>query len=98
MASDGCTATKALRVLVVDDYPDMRLSLLLVLRAWGFEAREAGDGPAALLVASAFSPDVVLLNLGLPDMDGFEVARRLRQLSDLLETRIVALTGFGQQE
>src|SRR4051794_22524355 len=89
---------KALHVLVVDDYPDMRLSLLLMLRAWGFEAREAGDGQAALRLAQAFCPDVVLLDLGLPDLDGYEVARRLRQLPGLAKIRFIALTGFGRQE
>src|SRR3954454_17155978 len=98
MASDGSTAMKALHVLVVDDCPDMRSTMLLVLRAWGFEACDAGDGGAALRVAQAFCPDVVLLDLGLPGMDGYEVARRLRELPGLAETRLIALTGFGRTE
>jgi CheY-like chemotaxis protein len=57
----------------------------------------AHDGPSALEQAAAFAPDVVLLDIGLPGFDGYEVARRLRELPELRKTLIVALTGFGQE-
>ncbi len=84
------------RVLVVDDCPDTRTSLHMLLNLWGFEVREAADGPGALRAAAEFEPDTVLLDVGLPGMSGYEVARRLRQTPDLRGVLIVALTGFGR--
>ena len=63
----------------------------------GHEVRIAHDGPSALEQARAFSPEVVLLDIGLPAMDGYEVVRRLRELPQARNALIVALTGFGQQ-
>jgi CheY-like chemotaxis protein len=60
--------------------------------------RTAHDGPAALGEAEAFRPEVVLLDIGLPRMDGYEVARRLRQHEGLKQAFVVALTGYGQDE
>jgi CheY-like chemotaxis protein len=68
-----------LRVLVVDDLPDTVNSLVLLLDYHLFEVRGAQDGPSALEVAGAFRPDVVLLDIGMPGMDGYEVARRLKE-------------------
>jgi CheY-like chemotaxis protein len=86
-----------LRVLVVDDCPDTRTTLRMLLRQWGHESREAADGPAALKAAREFRPDVVLLDLGLPgDIDGYGVARRLRADESLRGALLVAVTGFGQ--
>jgi two-component system, sensor histidine kinase len=82
-----------LRILVVDDYPDTRRSLRLLLTSWGHEAREATDGADALRVAEGFRPDVVLLDLALPGADGYEVARSLRELLRPLPPLLVALTG-----
>ncbi len=67
-----------LRILVVEDNPDGAESLRLLLGLYGHRAEVAGDGAAALAAARQFSPDVVLLDIGLPGMDGYEVARRLR--------------------
>jgi CheY-like chemotaxis protein len=61
----------------------------------GYDVRTAEDGLAAVEVAAAFAPDVVLLDIGLPLLDGYEVARRLRQLPQTRDVRIVALTGYG---
>ena len=82
-----------LRVLVVDDYPDTRRSLRLLLASWGHEAREAPDGLDALRVAESFRPEVVLLDLALPGSDGYEVARGLRELDLPSQPLLVALTG-----
>src|SRR6266545_2015760 len=90
------TMTKLL-VLVVDDCPDTRATLCALLRGWGREVNEAADGPAALSAAS-ICPDVVLLDIGLPGMDGYEVARQLRALPGLKKALLVAMTGFGQPD
>jgi PAS domain S-box-containing protein len=86
------------RVLVVDDNADAVASLALLLRLAGHEVRTAGDGPAALELAPRFRPEAVLLDIGLPGMDGYEVARRLRALPELKDVLLMALTGYGQEE
>jgi signal transduction histidine kinase/ActR/RegA family two-component response regulator len=86
------------RILVVDDNIDAARSLeLLLARVYGQDVRLANNGPEALSVAGEFHPDVVLLDIGLPGMDGNEVARRLRDRPDFESTLIVALTGWGQE-
>ncbi len=70
-----------LRILVVDDCPDSVLSLQLLLQSWGYIACVAVDGPTALELADGFQPDVVVLDIALPAMDGYEVAKRLRKPS-----------------
>jgi CheY-like chemotaxis protein len=89
-------ADPSLRVLVVDDCPDNRESSRLLLGLWGHDVREAADGPAALKAADAFRPEVVLLDLGLPRMDGCAVARQLRQMNHLGRPLLVAVTGYGR--
>ena len=89
--------TLARRVLIVDDHVDAAKTLDEVLRSLGHATRVAHDGPAALLVVEEFKPEVVLLDIGLPGMDGYEVARRLRARRNEQPLRIVAITGWGQQ-
>jgi two-component system CheB/CheR fusion protein len=84
------------RILVVDDIPDSAESLARLLRRWGHEVSMAHDGPSALAAARSTSPEVVLLDIGLPGMDGYEVARQLRLDPDCTDTVLVALTGYGQ--
>ncbi|MBI2877390.1 MAG: PAS domain-containing protein [Candidatus Tectomicrobia bacterium] len=86
------------RILVVDDNMDAAKMLALILEALGHEVRVAYDGPTAIDTAMAYRPEVVLLDLGLPGMDGYEVARRLRQQEGLSGTRLAALTGYGHEE
>jgi signal transduction histidine kinase len=86
------------RVLVVDDNGDAAESLALLLHTVGAEVRTAHDGPAGLAQAGEFRPHAVLLDLGMPGMDGFEVARRLRADPAQAGLLIVALTGWGQEE
>ena len=83
------------RVLVVDDNADAADSLALLLGLAGQDVRTAYDGPAALLQADTFQPDIVLLDIGMPGMDGYEVARRLRNERGLRGALLVALTGWG---
>ncbi|HEV2855762.1 MAG TPA: PAS domain S-box protein [Thermoanaerobaculia bacterium] len=85
------------RVLVVDDNRDSVESMALLLQIWGHEIRTAYDGPEALAVAAEYRPDVVLLDIGLPGMNGYEVAQRLRELPRLERAVIVAVTGYGQE-
>jgi CheY-like chemotaxis protein len=88
----------AKRVLVVDDDVDAAVSLALLLRAAGYAAEAAHDGPAALEAAGRFRPEVVLLDLGLSGADGYEVARRLRAGAGGGRLVLVAVTGSGGEE
>jgi signal transduction histidine kinase len=84
------------RVLVVDDNVDAADVLCEILEALGCSVRVANDGPSALDVAAEFQPEVALLDIGLPVMNGYELARRLRTL-DVRPMRIVAITGYGAE-
>ena len=84
------------RILVVDDNVDGAESIAMLLRMEGHAVRSVHDARDALAVAPSFRPDVVLLDIGLPGMDGYEVARRLRAEPNLAHTCLVAITGYGQ--
>ncbi|MEX2175743.1 MAG: response regulator [Pirellulaceae bacterium] len=84
-----------MRILIVDDLADAAESLALLLRMLKYEVRTANSGPQALALASQFQPQAVLLDLGLPAMDGCEVARRLRANPVTQNMFIVALSGYG---
>src|SRR5262249_20334195 len=84
------------RILVVDDNVDAAESLAVLLRLEGHEVRTAHDGPTALAAAQAHSPEMVILDLGMPAMDGVEVARRLRALPGPKGVLLVALSGWAQ--
>src|SRR6185369_7558019 len=86
------------RILVVDDNTDSAESLAQLMTILGHEVRVARDGFEALVTAEAFGPDVVLLDIGLPGIDGYEVARRLRRQPGGAQVTLVALTGWGQEE
>ncbi len=86
------------RILVVDDNLDAAESLAVLLRLEGHEVRVAPDGPAALAAAQADPPEMVVLDLGMTGMDGFEVARRLRGQPQSDGVLLVALTGWAQEE
>jgi signal transduction histidine kinase/DNA-binding response OmpR family regulator len=92
------TPAPARRVLIVDDHVDAANSLATLLRLHGHEVHLAHHGRTALEAATKFRPEVVLLDIGLPEMDGYEVARRLRQEMGLKDVAIAALTGYGQDE
>lgn len=85
------------RVLVVDDNRDSADSLAMVLGIYGHDARPAYDGTEALALAESFEPEVVLLDIGLPDIDGREVCRRLRALPRGAAMLIVAQTGWSSE-
>ncbi|HEY4310627.1 MAG TPA: ATP-binding protein [Pirellulales bacterium] len=86
------------RVLVVDDNHDAALSLKLLLsKLWNHEVEVAHDGPTAIEKVRESKPDVVLLDIGLPGLDGYQTARRIRELPDGNAPLLVALTGYGQE-
>jgi signal transduction histidine kinase/ActR/RegA family two-component response regulator len=85
------------RVLVVDDNSDAAETLADILRELGHVISVAHDGPTALAAAAAFRPHVALLDIGLPVMDGYELARRLREQPELKRTLLFAITGYGQE-
>lgn len=91
-------STSGARILVVDDNVDSALGLARLLRRRGYTVDVAHDGPSALECAQASPPAVVLLDIGLPGMDGYEVARRMRAGAVCRGTLLVALTGYGQEE
>ena len=92
------TRAVARRVLVVDDNVDAALMLAALVKQFGHEVLTVHDGPQALRVAENFQPDVILLDIGMPGMNGFEVARSLREKGISPAPRIVAVTGWGKPE
>jgi PAS domain S-box-containing protein len=90
----GAAALPRRRILIVDDNQDAREALSRLLEIAGHEVSQAGDGPSGLEVASRARPDVAIIDIGLPGMNGFEVARRLK--AGAPGVRLIALTGYGQ--
>jgi PAS domain S-box-containing protein len=88
----------ARRVLIVDDNQDAAEMLADMLTSLGHVTKVAGDGPAALVAVESFVPDVALLDIGLPVMDGYDLARRLRSSSAASGARLFAVTGYGQTD
>ena len=92
------TTPKRFRILVVDDNHDSALSLAMMLSIMGHETRTAHDGESAVSTAESFLPDVVLLDIGLPLLNGYEVAQRIREQSWGASMFLIAVTGWGQDE
>lgn len=92
------TAPPRLRILVVDDNHDSALSLAMMLSIMGHETRTAHDGESAVSTAEQFLPDVVLLDIGLPKLNGYEVAQRIRSAEWGAAMFLIAVTGWGQDE
>jgi len=86
------------RILVVDDNVDGAATLAELLRMMGCDVSVANDGTSAVLAVSELRPDVVLLDIGLPDINGYEVARQVRALPGVRQPRLIALTGWGQEQ
>ena len=86
------------RVLVVDDEPDGAEMVAEMLDVLGFESKFALDGPSAIQLAKVFAPHLILLDLGLPDMDGYNVARQIRREPGLSDVILVAVTGWSGPE
>jgi CheY-like chemotaxis protein len=86
------------RILVVEDHFEIRTCMERLLRLWGFEVATATTGVEALQRADEFRPDVILLDIGLPELDGFGVARRLRDDASKKDTLIIAVTAYAGDE
>jgi CheY-like chemotaxis protein len=86
------------RILVVDDYEDSVTMMAAVLKSKGYEVATARNGTAALEIATTFRPELVLLDIGLPEINGYEVARQLRKIPAMAGTFIIALSGYGTEQ
>ncbi len=86
------------RVLVVDDNVDGAESVAMLLRLWGHDVHLAYNGPESLSAARELNPDVMLIDIGLPGMSGYDVAKHLRQNPQFQKTLLVAITGYGQTD
>ena len=89
---------RSFRILVVDDNHDSALSLAMMLSIMGHETRTAHDGESAVETAESFLPEVMLLDIGLPKLNGYEVAQRIRQQPWGASMYLIAVTGWGQDE
>ena len=87
----------ARRILVVDDNVDAATTISSLLKAWGHQVQTAFNGPSALELVQSFRPEIVLLDIGLPGMSGYDVARRLRADPASHGIVIAAITGYGQE-
>jgi signal transduction histidine kinase/ActR/RegA family two-component response regulator len=96
-AGAGVASPAACRVLVVDDNVDAADTVAMFLQIEGHVVQTAADGHQAVTSAATFQPDVVVLDIGLPQLDGYEVARRLRQIPAISGAFLIALTGYGQK-
>ena len=96
--TEEAVATSKLRILIVDDNRDSTDSLAMMLKLMGNEIRTAYDGEQAVAVAEASRPDVILLDIGLPNMNGYEVCRRIRAAAGDRKLIVIAQTGWGQDE
>ena len=86
-----------LRVLVVEDEQDTAATCAMLMRLYGHEVQVATDGPTALQAVQSSPPDVVVLDLGLPKMDGWQVAQQIRQLSTEKRPLLIAVSGYGDK-
>ena len=89
---------RPLRVLVVEDRDDTRDAFRVLIGLWGYVCEAAASGAAAVHLTRAFRPDVVVMDIGLPDMDGYEAARAMRKASGMARAVFVALTANGCDE
>jgi CheY-like chemotaxis protein len=87
-----------MRVLVVEDQPEAAASMAMLLRVAGHHVEVASDGPSAVAAARARPPDVILLDIGLPKMDGWQVAKRVQALAGEKRPLLVAITGFAADD
>jgi CheY-like chemotaxis protein len=91
-------APRRFRILVVDDNHDSALSMAMMLQIMGHDTRTAHDGESAVSTAETFLPEVVLLDIGLPKLNGYEVAQRIREKTWGQSMYLIAVTGWGQDE
>jgi CheY-like chemotaxis protein len=88
-------AERKRRILIVDDNVDSTEAMAIIFQSWGHEVRTSDSGAGALALLEDFTPDVAFVDIGLPDIDGYDLAARLRGKSELRSLRLIALTGYG---
>jgi CheY-like chemotaxis protein len=98
LVSPAKPASQRFRILVVDDNHDSALSLAMMLSIMGHDTRTAHDGESAVATAESFLPEVILLDIGLPKLNGYEVAQRIREQEWGKSMFLIAVTGWGQEE
>jgi len=98
VAGAALAADRGCKVLIAEDHVDSARCMARMLEQWRHVVRVVGDGAAAVATAREFLPDAILLDIGLPGMDGYEVARTLRTQAEFGETLILALTGYGREQ
>jgi CheY-like chemotaxis protein len=98
LRDDPTEPAPARHVLIVEDNHDAREGLRLLLESWGHRVEEAADGERGVEQALESRPDVALIDVGLPGLDGYDVARKIRGGPDGKRIRLVAVTGYGQPE
>jgi CheY-like chemotaxis protein len=98
MDHHGKSMNNNFKILVVDDNVDGAVTLGVILKHLGHTVRMTHDGASALVVGQEFRPDLVLMDIGMPGMDGYETCEKMREQQWAATTRIVALTGWGQEE
>jgi CheY-like chemotaxis protein len=96
--ASGALAGSSRRILVVEDSADSAEAMMLLLRELGHVVAVVRDGAAAMSAAQSFHPEVILLDIGLPGVDGYELARRFRQMPETSRARVIAVTGYGQPD
>ena len=98
MTERGPAGPRPYRVLVVDDNQDAADTLALLVRIWGHDARVAYDGVEGLRTACAFQPDCLVLDIGLPKLDGYSLAQQIRQGAATAHMKLIALTAYSDEE
>jgi CheY-like chemotaxis protein len=98
MADSSVSQSRKPRILVVDDSPDVAMTMAMLLKAFGYEASQAHSGWAAIESARQQRPDIVFLDISLPDMTGYDVAGHLRSELGLDQSVLIALSGYDQDE
>ena len=98
MSTAPTSNTAKKRVLVVDDNRDSANTLAMLLKISGYETKTAGDGASAIESTAEFKPEIILLDIGLPDMSGYDVCKKLREQPLDPRPRIVAVTGWGADD
>jgi CheY-like chemotaxis protein len=98
VAQEDLAPREGARILVADDNPDAAESLAALLAFHGYQVQFVHDGESALQALETFRPDVALLDIGMPKLDGYDVARRARQTSWGAKLKLIALTGWGHDQ